>query len=119
MIELPANRHRWIAEHLLVGRNDLIARKMFGCLACYLRGKLVLVLGDKEDPWNGILLPTDHEHHESLIREIPSLHKHPVLGKWLYLSEKSDRFEEDSERITKLILLGDSRIGVEPKKKRK
>lgn len=117
MIEMPANRYRWIAERL-AHRNDLLVRKMFGCLACYLGGKLVLVLGDKKEPWNGILLPTDHHHQSTLKNELGSLRKHPVLGKWLYLSEKSVDFEETSVKITQLILKSDLRIGVEPKQRR-
>ncbi len=117
MATFPKNRHVWIAEQL-AHRPDLITKKMFGCLACYLDGKLVLVLADKKDPWNGVLLPTDHSHHPSLKKDFKGLKKHPVLGKWLYLPERSKNFEEHAARFAALILRGDSRIGVEPKPRR-
>ena len=118
MLTRAKNRHHWIGENLS-SRHDLIEKKMFGCLAYYLSGKLVLVLGDKDDPWNGVLVPTDFIHQESLIHDLPNLIKHPILGKWLYLAESTPEFEDDAVMIAKLILKNDSRIGVVPKPKKK
>ena len=74
---------------------SFVVRPMFGAHACYLRGRLVLVLaGRHQEPWHGILVPTEREHHESLRRELPALTPHEVLGKWLYLSASGDSFEE-------------------------
>ncbi len=107
--------YHWIADPL-VEDVSLIERPMFGCDAFYLHGRLKLVLcPGKEEPWKGILIATSREFHDSLIADIPELSSHSVLGKWLYLPEKCDDFEEISEKIVGLILKDDIRIGVLPK----
>ena len=73
----------------------------------------MLVTTAKKEPWKGLLIPTSKEFHASLIQEIPVLKKHPVLGKWLYLPETGDDFEENAEKIVRLIQTRDIRIGVE------
>jgi hypothetical protein len=88
---------------------------MFGCEAVYLFGKLVLVLAaDKAEPWNGLLVCTSREFHSALIGEYPGLQPHPVLGKWLYLAQADDCFEETAQQLVQQIVNNDSRIGVEP-----
>ncbi len=89
---------------------------MFGCQGCYYDGNLVLVLADREEPWKGILLPVERRHHESLTEEFPQLTPHPILPKWLYLSDETDRFEETTARLVELIKTNDPRIGVTPPK---
>lgn len=88
---------------------------MFGCKGCYLYGRLVLVLAAREEPWNGLLVPTEKKHHESLLRDYKGLITHPILKKWLYLLESSEDFEESAGTLVESILAGDPRIGVEPK----
>jgi len=48
-------------------------RPMFGCLAIYVREKIVLILRDKPKNTadNGVWLATTQEHHQSLRREFP------------------------------------------------
>jgi len=75
------------------------------------------VLADREDPWKGVLLPVERHYHESLTEEFPQLAPHPILPKWLYLSDETDRFEEISVRLVELIKTSDLRIGVIPSKK--
>lgn len=107
----------WVVDRLL-SEVSLVEKPMFGCDAFYLHGKLKLVLcPGKEEPWRGILIATSKEYHDSLIKDFPDLCSHQVLGKWLYLSESSDDFEEVGERLVRLILKNDIRIGVEPKRK--
>ena len=77
-------------------------------------GKLVLVLAVKEDPWNGFLLCTSREFHPMLIGDYYGLKPHPVLGKWLYLAQAQDCFEEIAQQLVHQILKQDPRIGVEP-----
>ncbi len=108
---LKPDRFDWVVEPL-VDQPSFIQKAMFGCLAYYLYGKLVLVTAARKDPWKGLLIPTSLEFHDSLRREIPNLKKHPVLGKWLYLPEASDVFEEVAEKIVSLILSCDVRLGV-------
>src|SRR4051812_37667911 len=83
-------------------------RRMFGSLGCYLYGKLMLVLSaQEEEPWNGILVATSREFHASLLGERNELISHPVLGKWLYISEDHPRFSHASEWLVAQVALGD------------
>src|SRR6476660_9031274 len=85
------NALEWILEPL-ESQHHFIQKKMFGCLAAYLDDRLVLVLADSEDPWNGILVPTDRDWHSHLQKEFPELTPHSVLGKWLYLPQTAFEF---------------------------
>src|SRR5208282_1211077 len=62
---------------------SLRTRPMFGCLAIYVKDKIVLILRDKPNQAtdNGVWLATTTEHHESLQREFPSMRSIEVLGK--------------------------------------
>src|SRR2546427_10938847 len=91
---------------------------MFGCMGCYLYGRFSLVLGARgREPWNGLLVPTEKRHHNSLCRDHKSLGIHPILKKWLYLPESNNEFEESAKAIVDSIFANDARIGVEPKAK--
>lgn len=92
---------------------------MFGCLAFYRDGLLTLILtGEGDEPWNGVMVATDRERHASLTEEFSALVSHPVLGKWLYLSAASPAFESVAERLVGLVASRDARVGVAPKPKR-
>lgn len=104
----------WVSEPL-AEQPSYLRRKLFGCEAFYLAGRLVLVTTARAEPWNGLLVPTERQHHESLRREFASLSAHPVLPKWLYLSQSDESFEETAVAIVERILGSDPRIGVEPK----
>ena len=93
---------------------------MFGVKAVYLDGKMMLCFATKKEPWSGVLVATDRQHHASLIAEISDLAPHPVLGKWLYLRDSSDSFEQNAEHLVRLARQRDMRLGVvPPPKKRK
>ena len=49
-------------------------RPMFGCLAIYVKDKIVLILRDKpkSSADNGVWLATTQEHHQSLWHEFPN-----------------------------------------------
>jgi hypothetical protein len=104
----------WIIEPLL-DEPSYIEKPMFGCLGCYLHGKLMLVLASREEPWKGLLIPTEKDVHKDLMAEFKSLEPHPVLGKWLYLPEKNEEFENIATEIIEHVQFNDPRIGVEPK----
>ncbi len=95
-------------------------RPMFGCLAVYVEGKIVLILRDKRDGTqdNGVWLATTLEHHESLRREFPNMRSIRVLGKkvtgWQVLPADAPDFEEAALRACELIIAGDLRIGKIP-----
>ena len=104
-------------------------KRMFGGLAVYVHGRLVMVLaesaGDRDyrgkryemDLWDGILLPTERDAHASLMNEFPSLLTHPILSKWLYLPQTVDDFEDAAMEIAQGIAQNDQRFGILPKVK--
>lgn len=94
-------------------------RPMFGGRAVHFGGRFVLFLAMKEEPWRGVLVPTERKHQPSLIAEFPSLAPHPVLPKWLYLPEATPTFEPDAQRLVDLAHALDPRIGVIPGTKTK
>ncbi|KAA1007686.1 hypothetical protein FVF58_23490 [Paraburkholderia panacisoli] len=96
-----------------------VRKRMFGCDAAYVEGLLWLVAADREAPWNGLLVCTSQERHAALIDDMPALRPHPVLGKWLYVPQDDPAFETVAERLTALVLARDSRVGVEPKPRRR
>ena len=98
---------------------SFVTRAMFGAVACYLHGRLALLLADGDPPWDGILVATAREHHAALRAELPALRVHPILGKWLYLPAEGDSFEEDGRRLAALALADDPRVGVEPRPRRR
>ena len=93
---------------------------MFGCLAIYLKDKIVLILRDKATSTadNGVWLATTMEHHESLRREFPNMRSIQVLGKpitgWQVLPADAQDFETAALRACELVLAGDPRIGKVP-----
>jgi hypothetical protein len=99
-------------------------RPLFGCLAVYVRDKIVFVLRDKrvETADNGVWLATTHEHHASLMREFPSMRSIRLLGKkvtgWQVLPVDADDFEASALRACELIVAGDPRIGKVPGERR-
>lgn len=108
----------WLLEPL-EDHSTYMRRKMFGCEAAYLNGRLMLVLASTEEPWNGMLVATGHEFHGALQAEWPQLKPHPVLGKWLYLSQNYPDFDRVAQAVVKCVRLGDTRIGVEPKPRKR
>jgi hypothetical protein len=91
---------------------------MFGCVGCYAMGRLVVVLADRGEPWQGLLLPTERSIQSSLRGEFPALRVHPVLGKWLYLAESDPAFAATAAGVIARIAAADPRFGVEPTARR-
>ncbi len=95
-------------------------RPMFGCLAVYVKDKIVLILRDKATNTsdNGVWLATTREHHDSLRREFPNMRSIRVLGKpvtgWRVLPVDAVDFEAAALRACDLVLAGDARIGKVP-----
>ncbi len=110
--------YAWLWEPLEAGAS-FILKSMFGAKAVYLSGRCQLIFFAKQDPWRGILVCTECEHQESLMKEFPSLSPHPVLAKWLYLPETADDFESVAQRLVTLVGRRDGRIGVEGSSKKK
>jgi hypothetical protein len=95
-------------------------RPMFGCLAVYVRDKIVLILRDKpaQTADNGVWLATTQEHHQSLRRDFPNMRSIKVLRKkvtgWQVLPADAQDFEEAALRACELVLAGDPRVGKVP-----
>lgn len=94
-----------------------LQKSMFGCQACYLHGRLVLLLTSGAEPWNGLLIPTDHQFHDAICKDFKTVKQHSVLKKWLYLSEASEDFESEAAGVVEAIRINDERFGVEPKER--
>ena len=95
-------------------------RPMFGCVAIYVKDKIVLILRDKPESTadNGVWLATTEDHHNSLRQEFPNMRSIQVLGKpvtgWQVLPADAPDFEEAALRACELVLAGDPRIGRVP-----
>jgi hypothetical protein len=118
-------------EFVLEALADLSPRTnpMFGCLAVYVKEKIVLILRDKQSQRlnpendNGVWLATTAEHHESLRAEFPHIRSIKALGKnitgWQILPADAPDFEESALRAVELVAARDPRIGKVPKTKKK
>ena len=100
-------------------------RPLFGCLAVYVKDKIVCALRDKRNTTaddDGMWLATTVDHHASLQREFPSMRSIRVLGKevtgWQVLPASAGDFEESALRACELIIAGDPRIGKVPASRR-
>jgi hypothetical protein len=110
----PKNPLLWVVDSLM-DEPSYLDRAWFGCKAIYLRGLMVLVLCSGDEPWNGLLIPTDHQFHQDIMQDFSGVVQHPVLKKWLYLPENHEDFESTAMDLVEAIRLGDNRIGIEPK----
>jgi hypothetical protein len=104
----------WIFESL---EDDprFVLRKLFSFDAAYLDGRLYLAAAGGKEPWNGLMVCTGREHHESIRRQFPQLASHEVLGKWLYLSQTHPDFEKIAIELAGMARKRDPRLGVEAK----
>jgi hypothetical protein len=114
----PVHRHQWLWEPLQSDATFLL-RSMFGAKAAYIDGRLMLCFCTGEEPWQGVLVCTEHEHHAALQADFPELLPHPILPKWLYLRETADAFEKIAERLVLLARRRDPRLGITPKPRKK
>ncbi len=96
-----------------------IPRKLFNFDAAYLDGRLYLAVAPGKEPWNGMLVCTAREHHAALLHQFPQLVQHPVLGKWLYISQTHTEFESVALDLAALAQRRDRRLGVDSSRKRR
>jgi hypothetical protein len=106
----------WVVESLME-EPSYLEKSMFGCLAIYLHGRLMLALTSGEEPWNGLLIPTEHQFHDAIQKEFRDVAQHSVLKKWLYLPEATEDFETVASDIVEAVRMNDQRFGVEPKER--
>lgn len=97
-----------------------ITKPMFGCLAVYVKEKIVLILRDRPDHRadNGVWLATIAEHHASLQREFPHMRSIQMFGttvtSWQVLPADAGDFEESAMHACELVIAGDRRLGRVP-----
>jgi hypothetical protein len=97
-----------------------VTKPMFGCLAVYVREKVVLILRDhRAHPAdNGVWLATTAEHHDSLRGEFPHMRSLQLFGtpvtSWQLLPADASDFEESALHACELVLARDPRIGKVP-----
>jgi len=97
-----------------------VTKPMFGCLAVYVRERIVLILRDHRDhpADNGVWLATTAEHHDSLRREFPDMRSIQLFGtpvtSWQVLPSDAGNFEESALHACELVLARDPRIGKVP-----
>lgn len=114
----PEHPLQWLAEPVS-GEPSFVLKSWFGGRTIMLNGRHHLFLTTQGEPWQGVLVCTFHEHHESLRAEFPSLVQHPILGKWLYLPESAETFERDAKRLVQLAKARDPRLGILPSPRKK
>jgi len=118
----PEHPLQWLAEPLL-DEPTFALKSWFGGRMIAHHGFNCLFLAAGGEPWQGVLVCTFHEHQASLRADMPTLVKHPVLGKWLYLAEANESFERDARRLVQWVKARDPRIGIpmaaKPRKTRK
>jgi hypothetical protein len=101
-----------------------VTKPMFGCLAVYVREKIVLILRDRSDERrdNGVWLATREEDHASLQREFPNMRSIEMFGtpktSWQLLPADASDFEESAMHACELVLAHDTRIGRVPAPRR-
>jgi hypothetical protein len=101
-----------------------LTRPMFGCLAVYVKDKIVLILRDTRNDTadNGVWLATTEEHHASLRRDFPCMRSIQAFGKtvtgWQVLPADAPDFEEAALRASDFVRAGDPRIGKVPEVRR-
>ncbi len=114
----PVHPYAWLWEPLL-SRHDVELRRMFSGQSLYIAGRLSLHFVAKEDPWRGVMVCTEREHHAALLADFSDLRPHPILPKWLYLPESADAFEKVARQLVILAGARDPRFGiVSPAKKK-
>ncbi len=109
--------NEWIFEPF-EDHPTFFTKRMFGGLAAYLFGRLMLILVEPTKTgrwrWHGVLIGTDHERQPAIVKEFPAVGPHDVLRKWLYIDSRHDDFESTMERVAKAVARGDPRFGVLP-----
>ena len=113
----PTHPYAWLWEPLEADPG-FVLRPMFGGKCAYLDGRLTLFFVAKREPWRGLLVCTDRDRHAALQQEFAGLQPHPVLSKWLFLSEDDDGFERTARQLVALARRRDPRLGVEPQPKK-
>ena len=108
--------NKWILQDF-ESQPSFFTKRMFGGLAVYLFGRMMLVLVEPTRTgrwkWHGVLICTDRVHHTAIIAEFPQLAPHDVLKKWLYMDSRHDDFEATMSQVANTIARNDPRFGID------
>jgi hypothetical protein len=114
--------NEWIF-HAFEDHPSFFTKRMFGGLAAYLFGRMMLVLVEPTKTgrwnWHGVLVCTEYAHHRAIAEEFPHLEPHDILRKWLYIDSRHGRFERTMEQVAEAIARNDPRFGVHPRPSRR
>jgi hypothetical protein len=114
--------NEWIVQ-AIENHTSFFTKRMFGGLAVYLFGRLMLVLVEPTRTgrwkWNGVLICTEHAHQPAIMAEFPQLKPHDILKKWLYIDSRHGDFEVTMEHVSEAIARDDPRFGIDPLKKQR
>jgi len=110
--------NEWVLD-AFDGQRSFFTKRMFGGLAAYLFERQMLVLVEPTKTgrwrWHGVLVCTDHPHHDSIRAEFPALRPHSVLRKWLFVDSTHEDFEATMEQVSRRMARNDSRFGIQPR----
>jgi hypothetical protein len=108
----------WIFQ-AFEGHAGFFTKRMFGGLAAYLFGRMMLVLVEPTKTgrwkWHGVLICTEHAHHRAITRQFPHLAPHAILRKWLYIDSYHEYFEPTMQQVAEAIARDDPRFGIHPR----
>jgi len=113
----------------LADHDSFYFKKFFGGLSIYVFGKMVAFVCEKPERktfrdqkfktevWNGCLIPSTRDNHAALLKLLKGAVIHPVIGKWLYLPQKSEFFEDSMIQLIEMIQRKNTLVGIEPELK--
>ncbi len=109
--------NEWVFQ-VFEDQPSFFTKRMFGGLAAYLFGRLMMVLVEPTRTgrwkWHGVMICTDHARHAAIIDEFPQLEPHGILKKWLYIDTRHDDFESTMQSVADAMARDDRRFGVQP-----
>jgi hypothetical protein len=117
MARLKTFDNQWILQEL-EDDPSFFTKRMFGGLAVYLFGRMMMVLVEPTKTgrwkWHGVLICTGHQEQAAIVEEFPQLAPHDILKKWLYLDSRHEEFEATMDRVAHAIARDDPRFGIRP-----
>jgi len=98
---------------------DIAVKPMFGCHGVYLGDVIYLFVRkrDKQKELNGVSIAVNKEYVKEMKKEFPLAEIGDNKNPWLFIGERSKRFEDYCIRFCELISKNDKRVGRNTKMK--
>ena len=101
---------------------DVTVKPMFGMFAIYAGERIMFILCQRKNSRNinGVWIATNHQHHKSLKKDLPSLcsissYKNDAFETgWQMIPVHAKDFETSVIKVCEFIVHGDPRIGKTP-----